>query len=173
MHKLKGMFDRGYLPHYDFDHLYQFITYRLYDSVPKDVIASWKDELINNDKLTDIERRIVLERKIHKYEDAGHGCCYLRLPKVNQIVEENLLFHNGKKYDMIEYKIMPNHVHVLIRVIENKSLSTIVHSWKSYTSKEINKLLNRSGQVWMREYYDRYIRNQQHFAKVIEYIRNN
>ncbi len=68
---------------------------------------------------------------------------------------------------------MPNHVHILIEVFNGFSLSEIIHSWKSFSANQINKLLNRTGQVWMMEYFDRYIRDYEHFDKVVNYIHNN
>jgi len=44
---------------------------------------------------------------------------------------------------------------------------------KSYTSHEANELLNRKGSFWMKEYYDREIRNQDHFYNARRYIENN
>ena len=54
-----------------------------------------------------------------------------------------------------------------------QSLSKIIHSWKSYTALKANQILNRKGKFWMADYYDRYIRNEQHFFSVIRYIQNN
>lgn len=74
---------------------------------------------------------------------------------------------------MIEYCVMPNHVHVLVKPFSKISLPDIVHSWKSYTANKANKFLERSGKFWMRDYYDRFIRNDNHFEATINYIRNN
>lgn len=68
---------------------------------------------------------------------------------------------------------MPNHVHVLIEVNEGWSLSRIMHGWRSYTAKEANRILGRTGKFWMEEYYDRYIRDDNHLQKTINYILNN
>jgi hypothetical protein len=68
---------------------------------------------------------------------------------------------------------MPNHVHVLIEVNEGWSLSRIMHGWRSYTANEANRILGRTGKFWMEEYYDRYIRNDNHLQKTINYILNN
>jgi len=48
-----------------------------------------------------------------------------------------------------------------------------MHSIKSFTSSEANKMLNRSGRFWQKEYFDRYIRNARQFMKTIAYIENN
>ena len=45
--------------------------------------------------------------------------------------------------------------------------------WKSYTTHTFNKLLGREGKIWMNEYFDRFIRNNDHFNKVVDYIENN
>jgi hypothetical protein len=56
----------------------------------------------------------------------------------------------------------------------NKSFrSAIVHSWKSFTAHECNKVLDRTGRFWEREPFDRYIRNQRHFRNARIYIENN
>ena len=46
-------------------------------------------------------------------------------------------------------------------------------SFKSYTSHEANKLLDQHGQFWMEDYFDRYVRDEKHFASAIAYIENN
>ena len=46
-------------------------------------------------------------------------------------------------------------------------------SHKSYTAHEANKMLNRKGQFWMQEYFDRYIRDDAHFRNTVRYIENN
>ncbi len=171
MDETRGWYNRGYLPHYDCRYIYQFITFRLFDSVPKDVIIQWKDELSCN--VSDKEQKLILEKRIHKYEDEGYGCCLLKDQRAYDIMEKTLLFYNNERYQLIEYVIMPNHVHVLIKLISDVSLGTIVHSWKSFSASEINKKMNRSGKVWMREYFDRFIRNEEHLNNVIKYIQNN
>jgi len=53
------------------------------------------------------------------------------------------------------------------------SLSAIMHSLKSYMSSEANKVLNRTGRFWMKESFDRYIRDADHYHQTIAYIENN
>jgi hypothetical protein len=68
---------------------------------------------------------------------------------------------------------MPNHVHVLVQMIESYDLSSIVKGWKSYSARKINDDLGRSGRVWQIEFWDRYIRNEEHYFSAIEYIHQN
>jgi len=48
-----------------------------------------------------------------------------------------------------------------------------MHSIKSFTAHEINKMLNRNGKVWQNESYDRVIRNEDEFLEILNYIANN
>jgi REP element-mobilizing transposase RayT len=88
-------------------------------------------------------------------------------------VESALLFFDAKRYRLHAWVVMPNHIHVLFTPIISWSLSDIVGSWKSFTAKEANKLLHRSGQFWQKEYFDRFIRTAEHFGYALDYIENN
>ena len=68
---------------------------------------------------------------------------------------------------------MPNHVHALIETFDSFPLDGVIHSWKSFTSKRANEILGRSGQFWMRDYFDRYVRNDEDLAAVTRYIEQN
>ena len=68
---------------------------------------------------------------------------------------------------------MPNHVHSLMTRFEECELSDILHPLKSFSAHEANKILRRDGQFWIEDYFDRYIRNEQHFEKTVRYIENN
>jgi REP element-mobilizing transposase RayT len=68
---------------------------------------------------------------------------------------------------------MPNHVHTLFTPREGHKMSAIVHSWKSFTAHECNKLLGTTGRFWEREPFDRYIRNERHFRNTLAYIEEN
>ena len=53
-------------------------------------------------------------------------------------------------------------------------LPRIIGKFKMNSSKEINILLNRSGQkLWQRNYYEHIIRNQKSLDKIRTYIKNN
>jgi putative DNA methylase len=166
--KPRGWYSRGYLPHFDGGEKLQFLTFRLNDSLPTEVLEKWKLEL---EKSPEIEREITLRERIEKYLDCGYGKCYLKNPEIAEIVQNALLYHNKAKYKLISWVIMPNHVHVLLKPFEK--LGAIEHSIKSYTANKINKLLKRSGSLWQTQVFDRYIRDFTHFEKTIAYIENN
>ncbi len=172
--EIKGYYKRKHLPHYDNDRVYQLITYRLFDSVPKNLLYRWMDQLEMDGNLEKgSEKYIALERKIHTYEDSGYGQCYLRNPLIHNIIKEAFEKFDKVRYELLDWVIMPNHVHVLLTPYQGFSLPKIVQNWKSYTAREANKVLGRTGQFWMKDYFDRYIRSEEHLYKVIGYIDKN
>ncbi|MCZ7592880.1 MAG: transposase [Kiritimatiellae bacterium] len=73
---------------------------------------------------------------------------------------------------------MPNHIHVLFRPKSGHALSDIVHSWKSFTAKELLKHGGRDARppvdrVWQEDYWDRLIRNERHLNACRRYIVEN
>ena len=159
-----GWHNRGFLPHFDGAERTQFLTFRLFDSMPQELLDLWRKE-----SLDDVHFR----KKIEKYLDAGHGSCWLSQPEIASIVCDSLRFHHQTKYDLDSWVIMPNHVHVLLTPLPGFHLDQVEHSIKSYTANEANKILMRRGQFWAAECFDRYIRDQRHFNAVIRYIENN
>lgn len=162
----KGWYSRGYIPHFDQAGLIQGITFRLADSLPAHVVASLAEDLKDTDDPTKRAR-------IEAYLNAGYGACHLRDPRIARLVENALLYFDGERYRMIAWVIMPNHVHTLVETIKGYPLYSIVHSWKSYTAQEANRILGRTGRFWFREYFDRYIRDERHFVNAVRYTHNN
>jgi REP element-mobilizing transposase RayT len=146
----------------------------LHDALPKAVVEGWKAELGWKENLPATDpREVKLRRLVSKYEDAGYGACWLRDERVAAMVEETLLVFDGRRYRLIAWCVMPNHVHAVIETWEGWSLGDIVHSWKSFTAHEANQILERSGDFWFREYFDRFIREDRHFLNAVNYIENN
>ena len=68
---------------------------------------------------------------------------------------------------------MPNHVHVLFSLMGETRLEKEIGAWKSIASRRINARLARSGALWQGDYFDRMIRDAEHFARCVRYIRRN
>ncbi len=166
----KGWTHRGYLPHFDGGSVSQFITCRLADSLPQKILERWRMELAAR-PIENIDREVLILAE--KFLDKGYGECYLKQPQIAEIIKRSLLKFDGERYKLLAWVIMPNHIHVLLRPINDWSLSSILHSFKSFTASEANKVLGRKGRFWMREYFDRYIRDAEHFEKAFRYIENN
>jgi REP element-mobilizing transposase RayT len=89
------------------------------------------------------------------------------------MVEDALLHFDGERYRIHAWVIMPNHVHVLFTPYGAFMLEDILHSWKSFTAKKANRLLEMVGKFWQEEYFDRFIRDELHFSRALEYIEFN
>lgn len=168
-------YSRGYIPHRDAASLIQSVTYRLADSLPQEKLKLLSDELAH---LADDQREIEHRKRIEAWLDAGMGCCALRHPAVARYVQNSFLSFHGERYILHDWCIMPNHVHVLLE--PRSDLATIVQGWKSFTARWILRQNLRLGlriphsdQLWMREYWDRYIRDEVHYRKAVEYIHQN
>ncbi|MBP9163022.1 MAG: transposase [Leptospiraceae bacterium] len=85
-----------------------------------------------------------------------------------------------------EFVIMPNHIHGIINIIRKgkNSLSDIIGSLKSFSSRRINKLkivlpesndgnLYDVGGIWQPRFHDRIIRDEMELYNVRNYIQNN
>jgi putative transposase len=110
---------------------------------------------------------------LEQWLDQGHGSCLLRRRDCAEIVAETLRHFEGERVVMISFAVMPNHVHALFVQNSEWPLEKLIRSWKGFTARQINKLLGRSGSFWQRDYFDRLVRDREHFANCILYIRRN
>lgn len=164
-HGFHGWHERGYLPHRDEPDLVQFVTFRLADAFPETLRSEWGSLLkIENDR----QRRIELEA----YLDKGRGACILRQPEISKIVEDSFLFRHGQDYELRAWFIMPNHVHLLFKVI-NVPMSQLLDAWKGFTAKHANKVLGRRGKFWQDGYWDTFMRDTEHERRSRKYIEAN
>ena len=172
---------RANLPHWQQGDAWIFLTWRLADSLPEGVIRKiiqqredW--ELCHPkpwDEETQKESNRLFTQRFEELLDDCHGSCLLRDPMVRRIVTDAFHHFDGTRYSIGSFVVMPNHVHILFRIIGDHKLGDVVHSWKSFTAHGINKHLGRAGAVWQREYWDRLIRSQKHFDWAMRYIRQN
>jgi len=162
----KNWYSRGYVPHFDSPEVVQFITFRLADSLPHEALIKLEEEV----KLTgDINKLEYLQ----EYLDRGYGSCSLKIPEIAILVQDALLFFDNERYKLISWVIMPNHVHLLIEINAGYSMPKVIQSWKGFTARKANQLLGSSGHFWQRDYFDRYIRNEEHYYNTIDYIHDN
>jgi putative DNA methylase len=166
----RGWYSRWYLPHWDLPGMTQSLNFRLMDALPSSVLEQWKTELAH---IPESNAEIELYRCAEKYLDAGRGECWLRQPAVAALVENALQHFDGVRYVLLAWCVMPNHVHAMIETREGFPLADVLHSWKSFTAKQANVILRRAGELCQREYFDRYIRNAEHYQKAVAYIEEN
>jgi len=172
---------RRHLPHWEQTGATYFITFRTADSLPAEVLEElrgqrrlwvqthprpWSTGELGLYSLTIFD-------KLDTGLDRGFGACPFKEPGSSEIVAQALLHFDGARYFLDEYVVMPNHVHAIVMPRETHPLNGILHSWKSYSANEVNRFLNKEGQLWMQESYDRIIRTWEDLEAVREYIRNN
>ena len=73
------------------------------------------------------------------------------------------------------YVIMPNHIHLLLRILPDDrgrpmvapTISTVIQQMKGNVSKQIDH------SIWQKSFHDHVIRNEQDYLKIAEYILGN
>lgn len=165
---------RGYLPHFDASGLIQGLTFRLHDAVPAAVVRAWREQLnIPRGAPADDPGVIELRLRIERYADAGRGACWLQQPRIGQMVERAVLHFDGERYRLLAWVVMPNHLHLLVETTPGHPVKELVQTWKSYSASQANRMLQRKGPFWQADYFDRFIRNERHYAAALRYIEQN
>jgi len=174
---------RGRLPHWEKDAGLYFITFRLADSLPRPVLEkiSERNRILIEAKragahLSPSQEVLAAEfspAKLEDYFDRGAGACFLRDPRIGELMADALRFWDGKRYRLVAWCVMPNHVHVVCRLLPGQELSKVLQGWKSFTAKKANVILGRKGAFWQREYYDRLIRSGDELERAVRYVVSN
>jgi putative transposase len=185
----KTIFQR-HLPHYQFPGYTYFISFRLAHSLPAAVVQFLRNEYEKESKRISTYNDPGIRRENYKTHQAkyflkydqlldstSYGPVYLKDDKAAGIVSDALHFYDNKDYDLLCYTIMPNHVHLVFAVPEEKRgnyiVSMILQKIKRYTALKCNQLLNRTGQFWHQESYDHIVRNEQELNNILKYVVNN
>jgi REP element-mobilizing transposase RayT len=136
------------------------VTFRTYDSV--DVYVK------NIQNSTDTEK--IKQYKIDQYLDKSQNGAYF-YDDVIDIMIDTILIEDENMYDVEIMAIMPNHVHILLK--QNTNLDKIMKYIKGKSAVEVNKYLKKEGKFWADGYFDKAIRDEEHFTTVYNYIKNN
>lgn len=170
-----------------------FVTFRLDDSMPKEVVRQWIveqekwfqengfgqhgiDQALRHGVLPEPLRRQFLKMRNqgwHKSLDHCHGSCLLREPTCAKVVADSLLKFNEDRYDLERFVVMPNHVHLLVQMREGWKLQEQCESWLRFTGRTINAMTSRTGRFWQTEPFDHVVRNDRQFEYLQSYIAEN
>ena len=162
------------LPHWQQGEVIQFVTFRLADSMPQAKLRQWRDSVLawkqaNPEPWTDQQTKEYHRRftwKLEHWLDQGHGSCIFADPVVRMKIEQTLMHDEGTRAYHHAWVIMPNHVHLLFTPLA--PLPKIMQLWKGISARKIGQ-----GSIWQRNYRDTLIRDADHFANAIRYIRRN
>lgn len=171
----------GNLPHMHQDETMQYVTFRLGDSLPKSMCGELYERLDDFKKIHpmpwDSDTKFLYWKQLGPIQqrllDNGYGACWLKYPECRKILSDAIAFKDNKDYEVYCYVIMPNHVHMLIRPLGENKLEKILHSIKLFSARRINELVGRKGEFWMKESFDRMVRNYDHLKHCYHYILNN
>ncbi len=86
------------------------------------------------------------------------------------IICENAINEISNHYPMVtvdSYVVMPNHIHMIGRLIIAPTVSAIVQQMKRYVSKQIGFSL------WQKSFHDHIIRDEDEYKKIWRYIDEN
>lgn len=147
--------------HYSKLEAYQFITFRTQDS-----IDTYFQKISKTTEFSISERQM----KIDGYCDNSNKGCHLN----NEIIDIVMNYIKSLEpdfYKLIAVSIMPNHVHLMIQ--QKQELKIIMQRVKGTMAYQINKLLSEKGHFWEKSYFDKAIRDEEHFNIVYKYIENN
>jgi len=181
------------LPHWAQAGTIALLTFRTHDSMPKPVLDAWfadrarwlRDHGIDPaapDWKASLERldghavRVFLDafwNRWHDALDACHGACVLRRPEWARIVADSLHRFDGQRYRMLDFVVMPNHVHVLGSFADDEAMLAQSESWKHFTAVQINRRLKRSGRFWQSDGFDHLVRSEAQFQFLRRYIAGN
>ena len=178
-----------------------FVTFRLFDTLPKSYLNKFKEDrnlkiaFLKREKPIGYQNKIANEQKKYFkiYDEAldkmHNNIRFLEHPNIAKETIKQLHKYDGKWYDLIAYCIMPNHVHFLIDtrlqlekfnfddevIIKNYTpLYKIIQRIKGASARHSNLLLDREGiSFWQRDYFDYFIRNNQEFQRIMAYILEN
>lgn len=186
----KKVYHRRNLPHLQPLGGTFFVTYNLAEAIPKRILDKWRHEY-------EIQKKLIIQTsaQVEKDLDTLHKRNFVERDKfldlskeantdlnnqeLVQIVVDSINFWDGKKIDLICYCLMSNQVHLVFRLLDKtetntpKYLEEIMHSIKQFSAKKCNAILNRKGDFWQHESYDRLIRNDEELFRILLYVINN
>ncbi|HXC99557.1 MAG TPA: primosomal protein N', partial [Verrucomicrobiae bacterium] len=157
---------------------------------PRDAGATLEDSSHSSDPTRGVvSEPTVRRRRLPHFEIPGsiyhltwrtHGKLVLS-PEAREKVLAACHHWHGEKIKCYLACVMPDHVHLLIQPLPVQKagvaavhpLSEILHSIKSFSAHEANKVMKRKGPVWTDESFDRMIRSESDLHEKWEYIWNN
>ncbi|MFK8115202.1 MAG: transposase [Rubripirellula sp.] len=183
----------GFLPHWRQIGCTYFVTWRLADSIPQAVLMQWRSERaewlqargIDSDashwlqkfKQLPYSERILFERhfvsQFLSKLDEGLGECVLRQQQSAREAFRSVVHFHGQRLDVGDVVVMPNHVHALLTPYDGFPLENLLHSIKSFSSNQIQRLRKTSGTLWMKESHDHIVRDGEELQRIQRYIRAN
>ena len=153
---------RRRLPHIYPDGAWLFVTWHLHGSLPRALYPP-------PGKTSAGKAFVWMDRFL---DTARAGPMFLQRADVAESVVETLRRGCTRGlYDLRAFVVMGNHVHVLIRPLQEAG--RVLQWLKGTSAREANLLLGRTGPFWQRESYDHWVRDNREFERIADYIEKN
>jgi putative transposase len=103
-----------------------------------------------------------------------NGPYWLQNEAVAQLNADAIRFYDGKRYKLLAFCIMSNHIHLLFTLLPGAPpLWKVMQDLKKYTAVHSNRLIGNEGnKFWEEESYDHVVRDKE-FNRILAYILNN
>ena len=82
-------------------------------------------------------------------------------------------YDSQRKFEVYDFVVMPNHVHILLTIDDSISIERAVQLIKGGFSYRLRTELGYQGEVWQRGFSEVRIYTDEHFEKCREYINQN
>jgi REP element-mobilizing transposase RayT len=174
-------FGRRNLPHWEIRGGRYFVTVRCAGSLPDNVVGRLQEIHLHlqtiiprSEGFAAMQRAYFLT--MEKYLDCSSGqggilCDPLAARAV--ILELDLLAE--WRVEVPHFSIMPNHWHALLVSRDDwvHTLGETMKRVKGRSAKAMRRQCGGAGPVWQREWFDRWVRDEAEWEKVVDYIHNN
>jgi REP element-mobilizing transposase RayT len=181
------------LPHWSQAGTVCFVTWRTADSMSTEILqkwhrdrvewlqdhgidpqrADWRDLLRDLGSATTREFLNTFANRWHDALDTGYGACVLRDLALAGIVARSLYHFDGQRYLLLDFVIMPNHVHLLATFPDEDAMLKQCESWKHFTATQLNRRLQDKGRFWQADGFDHLLRSEEQFQYLRRYIADN
>ncbi len=181
------------LPHWDQQSTFAFITFRLSDSLPVDLldqlrfersqilstfgIACEANEIGQHMRNLSPRDASILKWRLFQVWDGllnkGLGRCVLQQPSISRVVADGIMKFDQQRYIVSAFVVMPNHVHILAAFEKPGMIAKQGSDWRRFFAKEINQILGRTGHLWQQDQFDHLVRSEASFDNIRKYIIDN
>ena len=100
----------------------------------------------------------VTEGRNHRFKD--FRCGRLMITSLKQSMHTKTL----------AFVVMPDHVHWLVQLLDDTSLSKVLQTVKSVSAHRLNHYLKRKGKFWQSGFHDHALRKEEEVIDVARYI---
>jgi putative transposase len=197
-------FWRGRLPHWEVVDGRYFVTLHLAGAIPKQGYARIHAQSAELGRVAkhDQEAWLAIQRRIfaemENWLDRAEQIAHLRQPDVARTIMEAIAFRRGRDWNMFEFVVMPNHVHLFFELVNGVGsgrsaeprrtpaaarlaaptsegrLKVVLEQFKRWTGHEAAKWIDLSGgRLWQDEWFDHWSRSDEEDERICEYIRRN